>query len=138
MSKAAGWLIVALCAAFVLGLGSAQKASAQIPPPNDNLTNAQPLLGPTGTVIGTNINATAQSNEPPPFPGNPAQASIWYLWTAPYNTTIDFNTRGSVDPNTGNQLDTVLAVYQLTGTPLAFSNLTLVANNDDDPSGGAE
>jgi uncharacterized repeat protein (TIGR01451 family)/uncharacterized delta-60 repeat protein len=116
--------------------GSALQSQAQVPPPNDNLASAQALVGAVGTVTGTNLYATAQPGEPAPYPGNPAQCSIWYLWTAPFTTTIDFNTRGSTDPY-GNQLDTVLAVYRLTsGTNVAFTNLTLVAQNDDDPSGG--
>ncbi len=113
-------------------MAAATPLSAQTPPPNDNLTNAQPLVGIPGSIIRTNLYATIETNEPQPYSGG---ASIWYLWTAPYTTTVDFNTRGSVDPNTGDQLDTVLAVYQLKGT-LAYSNLTMIASNDDDPSGG--
>ena len=124
------WAVMAFC------FGSALQSQAQVPPPNDNLASAQALVGAVGTVTGTNLYATAQPGEPAPYPGNPAQCSIWYLWTAPFTTTIDFNTRGSTDPY-GNQLDTVLAVYRLTsGTNVAFTNLTLVAQNDDDPSGG--
>jgi uncharacterized repeat protein (TIGR01451 family)/uncharacterized delta-60 repeat protein len=125
-------LFAALGAALAFCAGT---VSAQIPPPNDNLTNAQAIVGLPVSVTGTNLSATAETNEPAPVPGNPAQASIWYLWTAPYTTTVQINTRGSVDPNTGNQLDTVLAVYSVSGS-LVYSNLTLLAANDDDPSGG--
>ena len=135
--KSGGGFFAALCAAVALCVGGASTASAQVPPANDNLTNAQPIVGLPGTINGSNVNATSETNEPAPVPGNPAQASIWYLSTAPSTTTVDFNTRGSVDPNTGNDLDTVLAVYQLpTGSNLAFSNLIQIASNDDDPSGG--
>jgi uncharacterized repeat protein (TIGR01451 family)/uncharacterized delta-60 repeat protein len=126
----------ALAAAAALWAGIAPDCQAQNPPPNDNLANAQGIIGVTGSVSGTNLFATAQTNEPAPYPGSPAGASIWYEWTAPINTTIDFNTRGSTDPY-GFPLDTDLAVYRLKkGTNVAFTNLTVVAQNDDDFSGG--
>jgi uncharacterized delta-60 repeat protein/uncharacterized repeat protein (TIGR01451 family) len=125
----------ALAAAAILAACLVPDIQAQNPPPNDNLTNAQGIIGVSGSVAGTNLYATAQPNEPAPYPGNPAAASIWYLWTAPVNTTIDFNTRGSTDQY-GDSLPTALAVYRLTaGTDIAFNNLTLVAQNEDDPSG---
>lgn len=126
----------ALAAAAVFCGVLAPKCWAQYPPPNDNLANAQGIIGVSGSVAGTNINATAQTNEPAPFPGNPAGASIWYIWTAPINTTIDFNTRGSVFATGGGNLNTVLSVYRLaTGTNIAFGNLVPVAQNEIDPSG---
>ncbi len=125
-----------LAAAAALLAGIAPECQAQVPPPNDNLANAQAIVGLSGSVSGTNLFATAQTNEPAPYPGSAAGASIWYAWTAPVSTTIDFNTRGSSEPN-GFSLDTVLAVYRLkAGTNTAFTNLTVVAQNDDDPSGG--
>jgi uncharacterized repeat protein (TIGR01451 family)/uncharacterized delta-60 repeat protein len=130
-----GGLFALLFAVIAFCAGSATRVSAQIPPPNDNLANAQPILGDNGTIIGTNLNATAELNEPDPVFGNPAQASIWYIWRAPYTTTMSFNTRGSIDPNTGDDLDTVMAVYQYSNS-VAFSNLTQIASDDDDPSGG--
>jgi uncharacterized repeat protein (TIGR01451 family)/uncharacterized delta-60 repeat protein len=116
----------------------APDSKAQYPPPNDNLANAQGIIGVSGSVAGANLFATAQTNEPPPYPGSPAGASIWYEWTAPITTTIDFNTRGSTTPF-GSDLDTVLAVYTLkAGTNVSFANLALVAQNEDDPSGGVD
>jgi len=124
-----------LCLAAAFCAGTAMNAHAQPAPPNDNLTSAQSIFGSTGTVTGTNVNATIQTGEQPTPYG--AGASIWYVWTAPYTTTMDFNTANSTDPNTGAELDTVLAVYTLTsGTNVAFTNLTQVAANEDDPSGG--
>jgi uncharacterized delta-60 repeat protein/uncharacterized repeat protein (TIGR01451 family) len=118
-------------------IGVAPDCQAQNPPPNDNLTNAEDIIGVSGSVSGNNLYATAQTSEPAPYPGNPAGASIWYAWTAPISTMIDFNTRGSTPTNGLGQLDTVLAVYRLKqGTNVAFNNLTLVAQNEDDPSGG--
>ena len=118
------WLALAFCA------GSAMETHAQaIPPPNDDLTNAQGIINASGSALGTNLYATAESGEPAPTTGNPAQASIWYTWTAPYTTEMDFSTSGSTETN-GNPLLTVMAVYTLTpGTDLAFANLNLVARD---------
>ena len=58
----------------------ASVCQAQNPPPNDNLTNAQALVGVSGSVVGTNLFATAQTNEPAPYPGDPAGASVSSYW----------------------------------------------------------
>jgi uncharacterized repeat protein (TIGR01451 family)/uncharacterized delta-60 repeat protein len=109
---------------------------AQVRPSNNNIANAQPLVGVSGTVYGTNINATAEAGEPAPFPGSPAGSSIWYIWTAPISTTVDFKTRGSTTVN-GSPLATALAVYRVpAGRPVNFNNLILVAQNENDPSPG--
>jgi uncharacterized delta-60 repeat protein len=132
------WLALALCA------GTAQEARAQAPA-NDDLTNAQAIIGSSGVVYGNNVNATAETyininglptNEPAPYAGNPAQHSIWFLWTAPITTTMDFSTRYSTDTN-GNELGTVMAVYTLqSGASLSYTNLIRVASNEYDPSSG--
>lgn len=139
--RRAGGLFTALCAALAFCAGTAMDVHAQPAPPNDDLANAQGIIGISGSLTGTNVNATAEPGEPAPYPGNPAQASIWYLWTAPITTMIDFSTLGSTypigSPLQGEPLDTVLAVYKLkSGTNVAFTNMTQVASNEDDPSGG--
>ena len=137
LSRAARFC-VALAAAAGLWAGFAPDCQANPPPPNDNLTNAQGIVGVSGSVAGTNLFATAETNEPAPFPGNPAGASIWYSWTAPINTTIDFNTRGSSSPF-GFDLGTAMSVYRLkAGSTVAFTNLVVVARNENDPSGGVD
>jgi uncharacterized delta-60 repeat protein/uncharacterized repeat protein (TIGR01451 family) len=123
------WFVAAVCA------GSALESMAQPAPPNDNLTNAQVILGVSGTVQGTNISATVEPGEPAPVPGIPAQSTIWYVWTAPISAEIDFNTRGSTDPD-GLPLDTTLGVYVLAGKTLNDASLVQVAGNVEDPSGG--
>ncbi len=69
----------ALAAAAALWVGIAPDCHAQVPPSNDNIANAQGLIGVSGTVYGTNLFATAQTNEPAPYPGNPAGSSILVL-----------------------------------------------------------
>ncbi len=137
--KRAGGRVVSLCLAAAICAGTAMDVHAQPAPPNNNLANAISISGTSGTIYGTNLYATNQVGAPAPYGGG---ASIWYVWSAPYTTTMSFNTRDSFDPistdaNWGGPLDTILAVYTLTsGTNVAFTNLTPVAFNDDDPSGG--
>jgi len=73
------------------------------PPPNDDFVNAQPILGSSGVIEGTNVGATKEVNEPN-HAGFEAIASVWYRWQAPSNGTYNFTTFGS-------EPDTVLAVY---------------------------
>lgn len=126
---------VALWTVIAAGLGSALRSQAQVPPPNDSITNAQALVGVSGTVTATNLYATADPSELGvwPFTNQPPQSTIWFVWTAPITTTIDFNTRGSTDPF-ANPMQTVMAVYTLKGTNVAYSNLVEVAANEIDPS----
>jgi len=45
------------------------------PPPNDNFLDAIILEGDTGTIDGTNVNATREAGEPA------GENSVWYEWT---------------------------------------------------------
>ena len=132
----AGGRLFCRCAS-PLGIARSLRWTPSPGSPNDNLTNAQALVGSSGIVYGDNLNATAEPSEPAPYPGNPAQASIWYLWTAPISTTMDFSTRYSTDPD-GNELGTVVATFThcRAGAPLAFANLTQIVSNEYDPSAG--
>ena len=65
------------------------------PPPNDNLANAQPISGITGTATGNNLLATTGVGEPAPVSGVLSGASIWYVWTAPMAGYMDFDTHNS-------------------------------------------
>lgn len=109
----------------LLGLSLALGAPALLAqaPPNDNFASATVLVGPSGTVNGSNIGATLEAGEPS-ITGNPGGESIWYVWTAPADMTVTFNTFGS-------DFDTLLGAYA--GTSLAA--LTYVADNDNYGSG---
>jgi uncharacterized delta-60 repeat protein/uncharacterized repeat protein (TIGR01451 family) len=125
------WLLVAL-------LGTVMDANAQTAPANDNLTNAQPLLGTQGSVTVNNQYATTQLGESgnyAPVAGVNSGASVWFLWTALKTNWMSFDTRYSTDPY-GNTLNTAMAVYSLTGpnSALVFGNLTKVASNQQDPN----
>ena len=89
------------------------------PPSNDKLTDAQILSGVSGTVSGSNLGATKETDEPD-HAGNPGGKSIWYRWTAPASGAFVFDTIGS-------QLDTLLAVYEGDN----YDNLAVIAANDN-------
>src|SRR5579862_3511853 len=88
-----------------LGLSLALGAPALLAqaPPNDNFASATVIVGPSGTINGSNIGATLEGGEPS-ITGNPGGKSIWYVWTAPADMTVTFNTFGS-------DFDTLLGAY---------------------------
>ena len=108
----------AILAATVVGLLLAG-ASPAAAPDNDNFSAAASLRAATGTVFGTNVDATVEAGEPA-HTGNAGGASAWYRWVAPYTGVATFDTFGS-------GFDTLLAVY----TGSSVNALTPVASNDD-------
>jgi hypothetical protein len=64
--------------------------SASLAPANDNFANAQVITGGTGTVTGTNVNATTEAGEP-----GPGGASVWYALTLPQGGILQIDTCGS-------------------------------------------
>jgi hypothetical protein len=116
-----------VAASIVLGIGALVIVpfAAGAPPANDNFANAQTIVGDSGTLAGTNVEATAEPNEPD-HAGYPAQASVWYRWTAPANGIASFDTCNAA-------FDTRLAVY----TGAALADLIEVASNDDSEDCGA-
>ena len=89
------------------------------PPPNDNFANAQKLSGDSGTVTGTNVNATKETGEPT-HDDNGGDSSVWYQWTPSKSGSASVDTFGS-------NFDTVLAVY----TGSRVDALTPIVSNDD-------
>ena len=109
-------------------------AAAAAAPTNDMFSNAAPISGSSGVIVGYNIGATIEStNIPavPPLPakrlrepsitGNPGGASVWYTWTAPNSGVVTFTTLGS-------SFDTLLGAY--TGTNVYFRSSTNAQNDD--------
>ena len=103
------------------GLGGFSAASST-GPANDNLAAAQVLTGPSGTVAGSNVDATGETGEAVNTPESVPVSSVWYAWQAPSAGTTVLDTCGS-------GFDTTLGVY----TGSAVNALTTVAANDDDP-----
>ncbi|PYI85352.1 MAG: hypothetical protein DME26_11240 [Verrucomicrobia bacterium] len=92
---------------------------------NDNFADAEDVTGLNGGLFGSVTNdlssATAEAGEPS-HAGFPANATVWYRWTAPENGEVQLDTLSS-----SNGVDTVLAVY----TGNALGTLRQVAANDD-------
>jgi Metallo-peptidase family M12/FG-GAP-like repeat/Carboxypeptidase regulatory-like domain len=99
------------------------------PPPNDNFANALILAGASGSVVGTNRDATKEPGEPD-HAGGPGGASIWYRWTAPNSGPITFDAIGfrNQTSNSFRYLTALIAVY--IGSSLSTLN-PVVANATD-------
>ncbi len=95
------------------------------PPVNDSVLAAR-NLGSTvlGSVTGNNILSTSELGEFNHFSTSTPGRSVWYRWTAPANGLASFSTIGS-------SYDSVIAAYRLNTLPVAFANMTLMAENDD-------
>jgi hypothetical protein len=93
-------------------------AAHAAPPANDAFANAL-ILGPTGSVAATTLEATKEPGEPM-HAGNRGGRSVWFRWTAPISGQARFATCGA-------RFDTLLGVY--VGSNVAA--LGAVAANDD-------
>ena len=113
------YILMIVCACLAI---RSQVVSGQERPPNDDFTNATPLIQNSGSVFGTNVNATAEAGEPAHAGAGP-YASAWWSFVPCTNGTMNIDTHGS-------DFDTVLAMY----TGSSVTALTEVASNDDDGS----
>jgi hypothetical protein len=84
-----GQLTVLAAVVAVLALPSLASAA---PPANDAYAAAEVIAGPSGTVFGSRLEATAEPGERPSMP---QLHSIWYAWTAPTYGTLSFDTAGT-------------------------------------------
>jgi hypothetical protein len=75
------------------------------PPPNDLVQNAQVVTGNKGSVIASNIYASAVNGEPSPPDASPSKQTLWYQWTAPAGGTVKLDTSNSYS------LFSILGVY---------------------------
>jgi hypothetical protein len=108
------------CLLMGLGLQSAILAA----PTNDSFSAPTVVTGLPATATGSNVDATLEVGEPLPTvyaiePFQPAEASVWFVWTSPVTGSVQIDTAGS-------DLDTILAVW--TGSTLA--TLSEVDSND--------
>jgi hypothetical protein len=86
---------------------------------NDFFASPLQLTGTYDYVVGSNVGAGWEANEPYHWQTTGFE-SVWWRWQAPQSGTVTISTAGS-------SFDTILAAY--TGTSL--SGLSLMANNDD-------
>ena len=87
-------------------------------PTNNTFLNARNVGGANGTTTVNTVGASAEPMEPA-HAGYPATNSVWFVWVAPLDGPVTFDTFGS-------DFDTVLAAY--TGGSLTTLN-TLAAND---------
>ena len=114
----------ALLALVVLALAIVPAVAFAAAPANDNLSGAETLTGPFGTVTGDNTEATDEQAAGEPDHANtgfgPAH-SVWYRWQPNADGTYHLDTCGS-------SFNTRIALY-VNGT--YGSPLSEIASNDD-------
>lgn len=82
------------------------------------------LTGSAGTVAGSNVGATVESDEPR-HGGKAPSRSMWIRWQAPASGLVKFEVEAQ-------DFDVLLGVYRLkAGAPAALKSLEKVAQNDD-------
>lgn len=100
--------------------GTGQLAISMInAPANDAVASAQVIAGTTGSVTGSNVNATKVGGEPS-HGGDAGGASVWYSWTAPSAGPVTFDA-------TASSFAALVGVYTspdggVTLTPVASGN----------------
>ena len=109
-------LPLALLSFFLLTASLAQAAA----PVNDMFASRVALVGSSGQLDATNVEATREAGEPIHYTGSGSGASVWWSWYCPDLGKMTITTCGS-------NFDTVLAVY--TGNTLA--TLIKIASSDD-------
>ncbi len=92
-----------------------------LPPPNDDFNNRSEIASFGEIVIGSNLNATGETDEPNHDDQSGSQNSVWWSWTAPSSHPVTINTSDS-------NLNTALAVY----TGSSIDRLTRVVGNESD------
>ncbi len=94
-----------------------------------SFSTAVPITGVFGSITNDNTGVVAPSGSPS-IAGYPANATLWYAWTAPQSGEVEMDTMGSTEePLLGftAPLDTLMAVYSGSSS----SALTQAAANDD-------
>ena len=120
-----GWRLAVVLALVGLLLLSVSATAEAAPPANDNFADAQELVGLPATTTGTNVDATAETNEPNHGYSDSAN-SVWYQWTATSDGSVAVDLSGS-------DFDTLVAIY--TGSTLG--TLTQVGFDDDNGDGNS-
>ena len=103
--KKTAFINILTVAALVALLAAAALAA---PPANDNFNTAEVIGGVSGTVSGTNTEATTQPCEPS-FSIQSFQ-SVWYKWTAPETRSYTFK----IDTSTSSTTAVALSEFALT------------------------
>lgn len=95
-------------------------------PTNDDFADAEVITGLSGTVSGSNVDATAETGEPMEQNSPNETLSVWWSWTCPTSADVQIE----VDTD-GSDFDTTLGIYQ----GGSVDALALIAANDDSGAG---
>ena len=109
--------VIGLCT--IASLFAIPTPALAAPPTNDFFASAQTISGSSGSVSGTNVDATGEVGEPDNMGDSAPIQSAWYSWTAPATGKFLFGTCNDTT------FDTTLGVY--TGT--SVSSLSSVAED---------
>jgi hypothetical protein len=93
---------------------------ADLVPPDDAVGAAEELLGSSGTIESSNVNATHEGGEPTHFAGATGTHSIWFKWTPATGGTAVLSTSGT-------NFHSVMAVYLNGAAPESWNYLNLPA-----------
>jgi len=90
------------------------------PPSNDNFADSVTITGPSGTTVGSNVDATMEPGEQPILSYTTGSNSVWWTWTCPTSGLYGFDTIGS-------DYDTLLGIF----SGDSVNQLTKLAYDDD-------
>ena len=93
-------------------------------PTNNNFANPQVITKASGSVLGSNVNATLEEGELTTTAGLEAGRSVWFSWEAPETGVFRFELTAGFDSQLGI----------FSGED--FASLTLHSESDTDPPGG--
>lgn len=113
------WAPIVFCLCFLL---CAIPGAAQ--PANDNFPG-ETLVGDSGSIQGTTIDATREAGEP--YHDGTSTPSVWYTWTAPATGGVEFSTCQAAS------FVTVLAIYSGSG----LGSLTTLGSSSYDCGSGS-
>jgi hypothetical protein len=119
MRRIASFLAVTLVASVTVSAGFQGIAWAQ--PGNDDFPGTT-ISEASGCSVGTNVDATSETDEPSVIPVPVDTTSVWYSWTAPSDGSVTFRTY------LRSLSDSTLAAY----TGSAVNALTPVVDGNDD------
>ena len=122
--RAGDWCCLRLVAFVAPLLFASLQAEAASPAFTDNFADRELLTDASGTLDGSNVGATRESNEPR-HGGKTGGRSVWISWLAPADGIATFKTDGST-------FDTLLSAYYFSSaSDTTLDKLHEVARNDD-------
>ena len=111
-----------LTAIMILAAIAGVRAAA---PANENLASAHNVgSAASGSVTGSNTDATQETDEPSHYANNPNKQSVWYKWTAPSTRSMAFEIKEQ-------GFASGFAIYTANVANPTFAQLTKINSNAD-------